>query len=95
MSHIPSNSLSLPTVHQLKNNLQNTSDNRLYGDFLYSLTNELEEVINNPSNTPIIRYNALKIYLMLSQPEHFSTIQVHDWFASHWKDQPEITLKNI
>ncbi|WP_115708470.1 type IVB secretion system protein IcmF [Legionella sainthelensi] len=93
MSHIPSNSFSLPTVHQLKNNLQNSSENRLYGDFLSSLTNELEEVINNPSNTPIIRYNALKIYLMLSQLEHFSTTQVHDWFASHWKDQSETTLK--
>ncbi|CAM2843204.1 IcmF [Legionella steigerwaltii] len=93
MSHIPSNSLSLPTVHQLKFNLHRNAENRLHGEFLPSLTNELEEVINNPGNTPIVRYNALKIYLMLSQPEHFSTIQVHDWFATRWKNQPESALK--
>lgn len=92
MSRIPSNSVSLPTVHQLKNNLNYSTTNRLNGDFLFSLTNELEEVINNPGNTPIVRYNALKIYLMLSQPEHFSTMQVHNWFASQWKNQPENTL---
>ncbi|KTD71306.1 type IVB secretion system protein IcmF [Legionella tucsonensis] len=92
MSHIPSNSLSLPTVHQLKNNLHHNAESRLHGEFLPSLTNELEDVINNSGNTPIVRYNALKIYLMLSQPEHFSAMQVHDWFAAQWKNQPESSL---
>ncbi|WP_392538790.1 type IVB secretion system protein IcmF [Legionella sp. 227] len=93
MSHIPSNSLSLPTVHQLKTNLHQNAENRLHGEFLPSLTHELEEVINNPGNTPIVRYNALKIYLMLSQPEHFSAMQVHDWFANRWNKQPESAFK--
>ncbi|KTD68443.1 IcmF [Legionella steelei] len=93
MNNIPSNSLSLPTVHQLKSNLHHNAQNRLHGEFLPSLTYELEEVINNPGNTPIVRYNALKIYLMLSQPEHFSAMQVQDWFAAQWKNQPEPALK--
>ncbi|MCW8444857.1 type IVB secretion system protein IcmF [Fluoribacter gormanii] len=93
ISHIPSNSLSLPTVHQLKYNLHHNAESRLQGEFLPALTSELEDVINNPGNTPIVRYNALKIYLMLSQPEHFSAMQVHDWFASQWKNQPENALK--
>ncbi len=93
MGHIPSNSLSLPTVHQLKLNLRHNAENRLHGEFLPSLTGELEDVINNPGNTPIVRYNALKIYLMLSQPEHFSAMQVHDWFATQWKNQPESALR--
>ncbi|MGL5741472.1 MAG: type IVB secretion system protein IcmF [Legionella sp.] len=89
MSRIPSNSVSLPTVHQLKRNLSHNAENRLHGEFLPSIVSELEEVINNSGNTPIVRYNALKIYLMLSQPEHFSAAQVHDWFAAQWKNQPE------
>lgn len=93
MGHISSNSLSLPTVHQLKQNLRQNAESRLHGEFLPSLTGELEDVINNPGNTPIVRYNALKIYLMLSQPEHFSSMQVQDWFANQWKNQPESSLK--
>ncbi|CEG58032.1 type IVB secretion system protein IcmF [Legionella fallonii] len=87
VDHIPSNSISLPTVHQLKLNLHYNAQNRLQGEFLPSLTKELEQAITNPSNTPIVRYKALKIYLMLSQPEHLITSEVEDWFKNQWKGQ--------
>ena len=93
MEHIASNPLSLPTVHQLKTNLHSNAQSRLNGEFLPSLTAELEEVINNPANTPIVRYDALKVYLMLGQPEHFSSLQVNDWFAEQWHNLPEAALK--
>ncbi len=87
IDHISSNSISLPTVHQLKLNLHYNAQNRLQGEFLPSLTNELEQAITNPSNTPIVRYKALKIYLMLSQPEHLVTSEAEDWFRDQWKNQ--------
>ena len=93
IAHISSNSLSLPTVHQLKSNLHDSTEHRLHDEFLPSLATELEEVINNPSNTPIVRYDALKVYLMLGQPNHFSTMQVQDWFSAQWKNLPEVALK--
>ncbi|KTC92449.1 type IVB secretion system protein IcmF [Fluoribacter dumoffii] len=93
MGSISSNSLSLPTVHQLKLNLHHNAENRLHGEFLFSLINELEEVISNSGNTPLVRYNALKIYLMFAQPEHFSTQKIHDWFAAQWKNQPATAVK--
>lgn len=93
MEHITSNPLSLPTVHQLKTNLHSNAQYRLHGEFLPSLTAELEEVISNPANTPIVRYDALKVYLMLGQPEHYSSIQVNDWFAAQWHKLPEAALK--
>jgi type VI protein secretion system component VasK len=80
IDHIATNSISLPTVHQLKLNLHNNTQQRLEGEFLPALTNDLEEEITNPGNTPIVRYKALKIYLMLAQPEHFSANEVMDWF---------------
>lgn len=85
---ISTNSLSLPTVHQLKENLNQNTKNRIVGEFLPSLTNEVEQVITNPSNTPIVRYKALKIYLMLSQPEHFSSYEIQNWFKTKWQQQP-------
>lgn len=87
MNRITSDSLSLPTVHQLKQNLHHNAENRLYMEFLPSLTNELEEVITNPGNTPIVRYNALKVYLMFGNPQYFSAIQIYNWFAYQWKNR--------
>ena len=87
VGNIATNSISLPTVHQLKLNLHHNTQNRLQGEFLPSLTNELEQAITNPSNTPIIRYRALKIYLMLGQPEHLVASEVYDWFKHQWQSQ--------
>lgn len=89
IDHIATNSLSLPTVHQLKRNLQYNTQHQLQGEFLPSLTTELEQVITNPSNTPIVRYKALKIYLMLGQAEHFSASEIHNWFKDRWQGQDE------
>jgi intracellular multiplication protein IcmF len=91
--HISTNAISLPTVHQLKTNLRNNTKNRLQGEFIPSLTNELELVITNPSNTPIVRYKALKIYLMLSQPKHFSAYEIKSWFKEQWQSQTSNTVK--
>jgi len=93
VNDIASNSLSLPTVHQLKFNLHHNTQHRLQDEFLPSLTNELEQVLTNPGNSPIVRYKALKIYLMLSQPEHFSSTEVQDWFKNQWKNQTPNALQ--
>lgn len=101
MEHVSANSVSLPTVNQLKLNLHSNAKQRLEGEFLPSLTNELEAVITNPSNTPITRYKALKIYMMFGQSEHFSANEVYDWFNQQWQKSPNtsknqlILLKNI
>lgn len=81
---ITSNSLSLPKVHQLKINLHHNAQHKMHGEFLPSITNELEQVITSPTNTPIVRYKALKVYLMLNQPEHLSAVDVEDWFRQQW-----------
>jgi len=93
IDHIASNSVSLSTINQLKLNLHNNEQYRIQGEFLPSLTNELEQVLNNPGNTPIVRYKALKIYLMLNQPEHFSAIDIQNWFKNQWHEQPAVTFK--
>lgn len=87
IGRISTNSISLPAVHQLKMGLKNNTKYRVNGEFIPSLTNELEQVITSPSNTPIVRYKALKTYLMLSQPEHFSSYEIQSWFKAQWVQQ--------
>lgn len=86
IGNISTNSLSLPSVQQLKLNLHNKAVHQLTGEFLPSLTNELEQAINNASNSPIVRYKALKVYLMFGLPEHFSAAEVQHWFANQWRE---------
>ncbi|TAL60923.1 MAG: type VI secretion protein IcmF, partial [Legionella sp.] len=86
IDHIASNSLSLPSVSQLKVQLNGKAEQRLNEEFLPSLINELEQTMLNSSNTPLARYNALKIYLMLGQTDHFSATMVDSWFNNQWKE---------
>lgn len=88
IEHITTNSLSLPTVHQLKQGLQTNTHHHLRNEFVPALLDEVEQEINNPSNTPIVRYKALRIYLMLAQPEHLSKPTVISWFKQQWEKDP-------
>ena len=87
LAQVASNPLSQPSMHQLKSSLSQQAKYRLQEDFLPSLTTELEQVISNPSNSPLVRYKSLKIYLMLGKTQHFSATQVHHWFESQWKER--------
>ncbi len=87
MDHISANAFSSPLIHQLKTGLYSNAKNKLYSDFIPSLINEVEHVVSNPTNTPLVRYQALKIYLMMHQPQYFSAREVQQWFNSYWQQQ--------
>ncbi|HRD69080.1 MAG TPA: type IVB secretion system protein IcmF [Legionella sp.] len=95
MDHIITNPVSLPNAHQLKLNLHHNAQNQLEGEFIPGLTSELEQAITNPANTPIVRYKALKIYLMLSQPEYFSASEIENWFKHQWEGQPNASKNQL
>lgn len=85
LDSIPVNFLSLAIVEQLKTQLHNNARQRLQHNFLPDLVTSLETVITNPAQSQLARYQALKIYLMLGEPEHFSQTDIVDWFANNWK----------
>lgn len=87
LDQITSNPISMPTVHQLKHSLHHNAQQQVEGAFIPSLTSELEKVISSANHSPISRYHALKIYLMLNQPEHLSKKEVEEWFTKLWKSQ--------
>lgn len=86
IAQVPGNFLSLSVIEDLKTQLNTSAKQRLYSDFLPEILAELEAVITNPSQNQIARYDALKIYLMLGEPEHFSETEVIQWFDNHWKE---------
>lgn len=90
---IKTSAISLPKVHKLQVNLHQNAQNKLSDEFIPAITMELEHVINSATNTPIVRYKALKIYLMLHQPEHLSIIEVKDWFQHQWQHQKLLRKK--
>jgi len=92
---ISSNSISLPFLQQLKAKINNNANHRIQGEFLPSLTNELEAVMVNSKYSPLSRYQALKIYLMLGQPEHFSAVEIQSWFNQLWHEPTEANTKKL
>ncbi|KTC68110.1 IcmF [Legionella birminghamensis] len=83
---IPVGWVSHPVIEQLKLQLHNSTISKLHDNFLPDVLSSLEEVISNPSQTQLARYQALKIYLMLGEPEHFSEQAVTAWFSDYWKN---------
>ena len=71
-------------IGQLQTQIHNNTKLRMQENFLPDVLGALQEVILNPAETQFNRYQALKIYLMLGQPEHFSEKAVTDWFNAYW-----------
>jgi len=99
---IPINFMSPSIIKQLKIQLHNNTQHKLHDTFLPEFVSLIEEVINNQSQSQLHRYQALKIYIMLSDPQHFSEGEVMHWFSAHRKnnnlsdisDKQRILLKN-
>ncbi|WP_347251984.1 type IVB secretion system protein IcmF [Legionella sp.] len=102
LEQIPTNFFSVPTIEHLKAQLKNNNKQRLYDNFIPELLADIERIISDPVQTQIARYDALKVYLMLAEPEHYSESEVTDWFKQYWAgnnqqkniDKQLVLLKN-
>ena len=86
IENLSSNSLFLPTVQQLRTQLQLHTHQHLQGDFLPAVLADIEQTIIDTRQSHATRYQALKIYLMLGEPTHFLQSDVLSWFNEHWKN---------
>ncbi len=85
LDKISSSRNTLPVVQQLKNQLKVNSKQTLKGRFLPNLMADIEKTITDTQQSQSARYGALKIYLMLAEPQHFSQSDVEAWFEAHWQ----------
>lgn len=85
LNNINSNALSYPLIAQLQTEVQNNTKQRIQTSFLPSILAEIEQTMIDAGSSQIDRYQALKIYLMLSDRSKFSEADVLGWFHDHWQ----------
>ncbi|MDX2345610.1 MAG: type IVB secretion system protein IcmF [Legionella sp.] len=87
--------LSSSTLQNLQTTLQTNSNQQLQGDFLPNTLKLVEQTLQNPEATPMARYNALKTYIALSQPDKRTDNHLMNWFEAEWKKtSPDQETKN-
>ncbi|WP_131781020.1 type IVB secretion system protein IcmF [Legionella gresilensis] len=91
---IPKGILQVSIINQLKTRLHKNTKIKLRHDFLADLIASLEETLTNPSQTQSARYQALKVYLMIGESEHFSEAEIHQWFNQYWQTTHATKLNN-
>ncbi len=85
LEKISSSSLSLPVIQQLKTQLRINTKQHLNDHFLPSVLTEIENTITDNQQSQMARYQALKVYLMLADPQRMSQTDVESWFRQHWQ----------
>ncbi len=88
LDKLTSNSLYLPTIQQLKEQLHTNTKQHLQGNFLPTILADIEQTIVDTRQPQTARYDALKIYLMLGEPTKFVQADVLEWFRLHWENLP-------
>lgn len=89
LQKIPTRVLSMATLQQLKEEIQRSTKTHLHGNFLPGVLGALEQTMNDPNQSQLARYSALKIYLMLGDAQHFSAPEVISWFQNYLQQNPK------
>lgn len=79
-------------LNDLKTQLNQNKSKHLHGIFLPSLLKEVEFILTDNQQPYAARYEALKTYLMLSEPEHYQAETVSAWFQNRWQADADKTL---
>lgn len=95
LQEIPPNLLSIAIVKDLKEQITHNATIRLKNDFFPEVLKDLEVTILDGSKSQFARYQALKVYLMLGEPEHYNEQEVTQWFKENWRNNlPNKTIEN-
>ncbi len=92
---LSSGSRHLSMVKTLQTNLKNSTQNQLTHNFIPNILQDLEQTLSESNQSKINRYQALKIYLMLADPQHYHQDDVLHWFTQHWQTNPKEISKKL
>lgn len=93
IGHLTTNTIFLPSIQQLKTQINLHTKQNIQGNFLPTMLADIEQTIIDTRQSQAARYQALKIYLMLGEPTQFSQSDVVGWFREHWKN--DATPENL
>lgn len=94
LDHLSAGSRQLPMVKTLQNNVKANAQNQLLHDFIPTLLLDIEQTLGKAEQSPLERYQTLKIYLMLGG-NHFQEEEVIQWFTQHWQANPKEVNKKL
>ncbi len=89
LDNMSAHTLLQPSVQALKKQLHQNTQQYLSNSFLPSMMRDIEQTLADSKLSHVDRYQTLKIYLMLGDPEHFSEQDVLTWFKQHWENQAD------
>lgn len=92
LQSIPYPLQDVATVQQLQTIISTHSKQTIQHRFLPQLMQTLEIQMRSSHATPLARYEALKTYLRIVEPEHFDAELIKAWFIKHWEKYPPPSL---
>ncbi|MFZ4076814.1 MAG: type IVB secretion system protein IcmF [Legionellaceae bacterium] len=78
---------SSTAIEELKVTLHAHAEQHITGNVLPAIRETLERAMISPQKTPLERYHALRIYLMLNEPERRNEQEIMQWFTQHWQNE--------
>ena len=85
LEKLTANTLVPSGIKTLKSTLYNENTKQLNMHLIPQLIADIEKVITNPHASHLERYQALKVYLMFAQPQHFSETEILEWYQKYWQ----------
>lgn len=83
LNNISNNNITKPTIQKIKANIQKRINHKLSQDFVPSMLTDIENALAS-SKGHLDKYQALKVYLMLTDRNHQSPQEVKNWFKNYW-----------
>ena len=95
LEKLPNSVSHKKAIQDLKMTIRYDKNNTIAHDFIPALRAEIEEKLLSTTETPELRYQALKIYLMLDDKKNRDTTQVINWYRQQWREKSEKTTNNL
>ena len=82
LEKLKNNLITNGSIQKLKTQLENNRTEHLHGIFIPGVLKEIESILVNDQQPHSVRYQALKIYLMLAEPQYFQPDEILAWFKA-------------
>lgn len=88
-------SQDLPMIQTLRSHLKLNTHDQLIRNFIPNMLADIEQALREPGQSHIERYQALRIYLMLADRQHFQADAILRWFTQRWQTNPKEVNKKL
>src|SRR3990167_10428748 len=84
INSLSKSSLKISNIKILKDSIDNSANKQITDSFIPQLLAEIEQEINQSGQSPVEKYQALKVYLMLGNKQYQNQQEIAAWFTKHF-----------